>query len=278
MRARPIWGNGEAREFGVWLATWAEHSYLPVEQAAVRQELVSQMSFVRADHFRALHMESYAAKEFSLLEDAVAGDPTQLSMLCDYYRRRGLHERSIRVAERILRMSPAEGMSDVPLYLRKRICPMHFDEFVEVECMNRGVDPNTFYSLMRQESLFEPEAVSWVGARGLSQIMPSTGRWIARRLGHSRFRLGHLMDPSVNVQFGVYYLSEQLAEFDGDVMRALAAYNGGPENVKRWWNYGGREDTDVFVEDIGYAETADYVRRVYLYKQFYDEIYGRAGH
>jgi len=142
--------------------------------------------------------------------------------------------------------------------------------------MNRNVDPNTFSSLMRQESLFEYDAVSWVGARGLSQIMPSTGRWIARRLNHGRFRLSHLMDPSTNVRFGVYYLSEQLADFDGDAMRALAAYNGGPSNVERWWGYGGCEDTDVFVEDIGYSETANYVRRVYLYGQFYEEIYGRA--
>ena len=75
-------------------------------------------------------------------------------MLVDYYQRRGLNKRSIRVAERILRMSPANGLSDAPLYLRKRVCPMHFTEFVEVECMERDVDPNTFYSLMRQESLF----------------------------------------------------------------------------------------------------------------------------
>ncbi len=274
MHARPIWGNAEAREFGVWLATWAEHSYVPVEQAAVRQELVSEPTFVRADHLRALHMESHAAEEFSQLEDRIGDNPTQLSMLVDYYERRGLHQRGIRLAERILQMSPARSLSDAPLYLRKRICPAHFDEFVEVECMDRGVDPNTFYSLMRQESLFEIDAVSWVGARGLSQIMPSTGRWIARRLDHGRFRLDHLMEPSTNIRFGVYYLSEQLADFEGDAMRALAAYNGGPGNVERWWEYGGCEDTDVFVEDIGYSETADYVRRVYLYGQFYEEIYG----
>jgi len=276
MRARPVWGNGEAREFGVWLAAWSKHSYVPIEQVAVRQELVSEPAFVRADHLRALHMDTYAAEEFDRLEDHIGDNPTQLAMLIEYYERRGLHRRGIRVAERILRMSPAEGLSDAPLYLRKRICPMHFGEFVEVECMDRNVDPNTFYSLMRQESLFEFDAVSWLGARGLSQIMPSTGRWIARRLDHGRFRLSHLMDPSTNVRFGVYYLSEQLTDFDGDAMRALAAYNGGPSNVERWWGYGGCEDTDVFVEDIGYAETADYVRRVYLYGQFYEEIYGRA--
>ncbi len=275
-RARPIWGNGESSEFGIWISTWSDRSYVPVEHAAVRQELMAEPFFVRADHLRAIHMDSSAAEEFSSLEDGIGRDPTKLSMLVDYYERRGLNKRAIRLAERILLMSPAESLSDAPIYLRKRICPMHFGEFAEVECLERGVDPNTFYSLMRQESLFEYDAVSWVGARGLSQIMPSTGRWIARRIDHGRFRLDQLLDPATNIKFGVYYISEQLNDFDTDVMRSLAAYNGGPENVKRWWGYGGCEDTDVFVEDIGYSETADYVRRVYLYGQFYEEIYGRA--
>ena len=275
-RARPLPGNGEAREFGAWLAAWSERSYAPVEQVVVRQELMSETVFVRADHLRALHMDTSAAEEFSVLEEDVGENPMLLSMLVEYYERCGLNRRAIRLAERVLRMSPVERLSDAPAYLKKRICPVRFDEFVEGECAALDVDANMFYSLMRQESLFEPDAVSWVGARGLSQIMPSTGRWIARRLDHRRFRISHLTDPATNVRFGVYYIAEQLADFEGDTLRALAAYNGGPSNVKRWWKYGGCDDTDVFVEDIGYAETADYVRRVYTYYRLYEEIHGRA--
>jgi soluble lytic murein transglycosylase-like protein len=65
----------------------------------------------------------------------------------------------------------------------------------------------------------------------------------------------------------------QIAEFDGDVVRALAAYNGGPEASERWWGYGGERDTDVFVEDIGYSQTSDYVRQVVRYSETYRELY-----
>ena len=66
----------------------------------------------------------------------------------------------------------------------------------------------------------------------------------------------------------------QLDEFDGDVMRALAAYNGGPDASERWWEYGGERDSDVFVEDIGYSQTIDYVRRVFRYSEVYRRLYG----
>ncbi len=275
-RVRPAWANGPGRDYGAWLATWAERTYVPIEYIAVRERLMADRWFVRADHLRAVHMDENAEEEFSRLEESTASDPTMLSMLVDYYERSGLNRRGIRLAERILRMSPVENASEAPVYLAERIFPRHFEDVVEPECFERGVDANLYYGLMRQESVFESDAVSWVGARGLSQIMPATGRWIARRIDHGRFRLDHLMDPSTNIRFGAYYLAEQLAEFQGDPLRALAAYNGGPRNVPRWWGYGGCDDVDVFVEDIGYAETSDYVRRVYAYWRLYEEIYGRS--
>ncbi len=81
-------------------------------------------------------------------------------------------------------------------------------------------------------------------------------------------------DPETNIRFGTEYLSVQLDEFDGDVMRALAAYNGGPDASERWWEYGGERDSDVFVEDIGYSQTIDYVRRVFRYSEVYRRLYG----
>ena len=222
--------------------------------------------------FRSMRAE--ALSELSSLVDEVGRDPRALDILVEYCERVGLHKRAILLAERILAISPAEGLSEAPVYLRKRICPTHFRRIVESECAARSIDASIEFSLIRQESLFEPTAVSWVGARGLSQIMPSTGRWVARRLGIRGFTNSHLFDPRVNIRFGTEYLSVQLEEFDGDIMRSLAAYNGGPEASERWWEYGGGRDTDVFVEDIGYAQTAEYVRRVFLYSETYRELYG----
>jgi len=261
------------QDFAAWLAEWYHLVYLPGERIELTRLLRSEPAFKRADAFMALHMTTEAERELGLLEDMYGSDPRMLDILIGYYEGIGLRKRAIRMAEWILELSPAETQSDAPPYLRRKICPRHFDGTVLTECDANGIDPALFYSLIRQESLFEPGAVSWVGARGLSQIMPHTGRWIARRLGMRGFRTSHLLDPELNVRFGTYYLAEQLEEFDGDVMRALAAYNGGPHNVDRWWNYGGGKDTDVFVEDIGYSQTNDYVRRVFLYCEFYRELW-----
>jgi len=267
----------ERRDFAAWLAEWHERVYVPGVSAAMRERLSEDPTFVRADHFLCLHMPGPAAAELSKLEAGFASDPRMLDVLIGYYERNGFHRRAIRFAERMLRLSPADEISDAPVYLRRKICPAHWRDVVVRECAKRGVDPSLFFSLIRQESLFESVARSGPGARGLSQIMPETGKWIARRLGHRGFAVSRLNDPETNIEFGAYYLSQQLADFDGDVLRALAAYNGGPGNVKRWWNYGGTGDSDVFFEDIGFAETRDYVERVYRYSGIYREIYGGFG-
>jgi soluble lytic murein transglycosylase len=267
-------GGEEAQDFAAWLAEWYHLVYLPGEQVALERLLRSDNSFLRADAFLALHMDAVAERELNVLEDTFGSDPRMLDLLVEYFETVGLHKRAIRMAERILGMSPAKSIGEAPVYLRRKICPEHFGEIVTRACGEYGIDRNLFYSLIRQESLFEPDAVSWVGARGLAQIMPHTGRWIARKLGDRGFQTRDLLDPETNIRFGTYYLSVQLEDHEGDIMRALAAYNGGPDNVERWWEYSGAEDQDVFVEDIGFAQTDDYVRRVYLYAQFYRETYG----
>ncbi len=266
--------DGETHDFATWLAEWYDRVYLPVERQALIDQLSRESEFVRADVLLALHMRREALAEFEALEDRVGRDPRMLDVLLNYYEDHGLNRRAIQMAERILALSPAESVSDAPVYLRKKICPRHFSEVVVPECLARGIDPDLFYSLMRQESLFEPEAVSWAGARGLAQIMPSTGKWVARRLGQRGFKVSQLLDADTSIRFGTYYLSTLIEDFEGDFIRALAAYNGGPDNTERWWGYGGTDDVDVFVEDIGFSETANYVRRVVRYYSIYSEIYG----
>jgi soluble lytic murein transglycosylase len=265
--------SGERRDFAAWLAEWHDSVYVPGVTAAMRGQLSEDPAFVRADLFLGLHMPDAAARELSALEGRFASDPRMLDVLIEYYERQGLNRRAIRFAERILAVSPATEIGQVPAYLRKKICPTHWREAVVGECGRRGVDPALFFSLIRQESLFETGARSGPGARGLTQIMPSTGRWVARRLGERGFDTGDLADPGTNIRFGVYYLSVQLEEFRGDVFSALAAYNAGPGNAERWWDFGGTGDPDVFFEDIGFTETRDYVERVYRYSRLYREIY-----
>ena len=128
---------------------------------------------------------------------------------------------------------------------------------------------------MRQESFFDPGAVSSASAVGLTQVIPSTAQEIAGQLGETSFRNSDLLRPRVSLRFGAHYLGSQINLFDGDLSAALAAYNGGPGNALRWSEVA-PDDPDLFLEMIDFPETHDYVRLVLANYAIYLYTYGLA--
>jgi soluble lytic murein transglycosylase len=129
---------------------------------------------------------------------------------------------------------------------------------------------------MRQESLFERGIRSSVGARGLMQIMPTTGQEIFGRMGWpAGFTPNDLDRPLVSIRMGLDYLDDQRAYLGGDLYGALAAYNGGPGNAAVWHGLAGG-DPDLFVEIIRFEETRRYIRSIYeiysIYRRFYERV------
>jgi len=133
-----------------------------------------------------------------------------------------------------------------------------------------GVDPYLVLAVMRQESLFDPEALSPVGARGLMQLMPHT----AARLAGGPVDLRALADPVANVGLGVRYLRRLLDRYDGRVPWAVAGYNAGEPAVDKWQARDPDAAPDVFVESISYRETRTYVKRVLANLRRYQRLYG----
>jgi soluble lytic murein transglycosylase len=124
-----------------------------------------------------------------------------------------------------------------------------------------GLDPAFVYGLIRQESRFVVDARSGVGASGLMQIMPATARWTARKLGMADFQPGRINDREVNIQLGTAYLRFALDAFDGSIPLAAAAYNAGPSRSRAWRE--GRElPAEVWIENIPFDETREYVQHV----------------
>lgn len=138
--------------------------------------------------------------------------------------------------------------------------PMRLVESVREKAPLEAADPFLVAAVMREESHFNPGAVSPVGALGLMQIMPSTGKQIAKELGEG-FRKGSLLDPNTSIRFGSWYLGQILKRFNGDAVLAIAGYNAGPNAAARWAAALPGE-TDEFVESIPYEETRGYVKRV----------------
>jgi len=144
-------------------------------------------------------------------------------------------------------------------------------EWLAVPAANRyGLDPNVLLAVMRVESAYQKHIVSYAGAVGLMQIMPRTGRLIAHSLGHDDFTPADLLDPRLNLEFAAWYLSSLIHRFDGRLPLAIAAYNGGPHNVRRWIQESADgTPLDVLLERIPFTQTHRYVRKVLVHYEAY---------
>ena len=136
-----------------------------------------------------------------------------------------------------------------------------------------NLDPALVAGLIRQESTWNPDAVSPVGARGLMQLMPAVGASIASGRGYPVWNPVLLFDPDVSLQLGTLHLASDLRG-QTDPTRALAAYNAGASRVTRWSRRPGASDPEQFAEWIPFVETRDYVRAVARNRAVYSGLYG----
>jgi len=139
--------------------------------------------------------------------------------------------------------------------------PTPLREIVVRRSREIGLDPAYVYGLIRQESRFITDARSHVGASGLMQVMPATARWTARKIGLQDFEPSQITDPEINVQIGTAYLKLALDDFEGSMAMAAAAYNAGPGRPRQW-RQGPELEAAVWIENIPFDETRDYVKRV----------------
>ncbi|HEY9898191.1 MAG TPA: transglycosylase SLT domain-containing protein [Pantanalinema sp.] len=150
--------------------------------------------------------------------------------------------------------------------------PLGYYPLVKAAAEPQGIDPLLLTSLVKQESLFDPQARSWVGALGLSQLMPGTAEWVGKKVpGPVR----KLTDPFWNLKLGAYYLGWVQKRLSDQPVFAVAAYNAGPNAVKKWIDANGQEDVDVWVELIPFPETRHYVKKVFSNYWTYRALYGK---
>lgn len=149
----------------------------------------------------------------------------------------------------------------------------HWDTIKQKAAAN-GLDPFVVAGLIRQESVFNPQALSRANARGLMQLLPSTGRLVAKTSGLGTIGAADLYNPQLNITLGTAYFSQQLRNF-GRVEYAAAAYNAGPGRVVQWKNARPNMDMEEWVENIPISETRGYVMGVLRYSFNYRRFYGK---
>jgi soluble lytic murein transglycosylase len=155
--------------------------------------------------------------------------------------------------------------------------PMPYQQTFEQYASVQGVPSSELMAIARRESAFYPQARSPVGARGLMQLMPATGKQVASSLGHSARGL-NLEGVDLNVQLGSTYYRQLLDRFDGNRVFALTAYNAGPHRVDRWRSKAGEAGlpVEIWVETIPYQETRNYVQAVLSYNVVFQHLAGNS--
>lgn len=165
------------------------------------------------------------------------------------------------------------AVKDLPAHVWTTIYPLKYGEALKTAAWREGLDPALVAALVCQESTFDEQAKSIAGARGLMQIMPYTGRPLARELG-KRYTTKMLHEPEISLTFGTRYLRQMLERFGSRPEAALAAYNAGPHRVARWLAPNPSIRTDEFAEAIPFTETRNYVMIIMGARDQYRRLYG----
>ncbi len=149
--------------------------------------------------------------------------------------------------------------------------PLSFVDKIHKNSKLHGLNPSIIFGLIRRESAFNDDALSPAGARGLMQIMPQTGRQIARHFNEPWQGSNSLFNPALNLRYGSYYYQKLLTRFDGNHVIALAAYNAGSNRVKKWLPETEALPADIWIETIPFYETRKYIAAVLTYALIYQQ-------
>ena len=219
---------------------------------------------------RALGLKELEPDEFRQLENRAGADAEMRNFVLAGLQAAGAYYDAIVVASKMEKL----GALSHPAAERIRY-PRAYWDLIASKTNGDGLDPYLVVSLMRQESWFNPDATSVSDARGLMQLLPTTASRMVHENGLNLAQPVDLYDANVNVELGTTYLKQLLAMFNGDEIRAVAAYNAG-EHAVAGWNEKFPGADDEWVENIGYHETREYVKRVIGNRREYLMLYGGA--
>jgi soluble lytic murein transglycosylase-like protein len=223
-----------------------------------------------------LGLEGLARAELDALADGA--EPRAAAALSSLvYARAGATRDSLREIKRAFPQLGTALQGTAPAEALTLYYPLDYREAIARAAAEQGLSPALVFGMVHQESGFDPGARSRSGARGLMQLMPSTGREVARGLGLP-FSYARLSDPNYSLRLGTSYFRRVLEMFDGNTELALAAYNGGPGRISRLWRAEGPDpQLDRFLEELSLEESRNYVKRIVVLAESYRSLYPDLG-
>ena len=189
------------------------------------------------------------------------------------YLEAGMPFKALRRAKQVVPSSFAIDVSTLPKTFAEGLFPRPYWDDLQRSATANGLDPYLVASLIRQESEFNPSAISHANAYGLMQLLPAVGKQTAKQIKFKHYSTADLLDPSANLKLGAKYFKSMIDEYDGQVEYALAAYNAGVNRVAEWRAAGTYKDIPEFVESIPFTETREYVQAIMRNRAMYKKIY-----
>ncbi len=216
-----------------------------------------------------------ALNELRFAQRSTGSSPVIEATIAWAYHRKGELRRAITLMRRAY---PQHLTADqaLPKEILQVIFPLTYWDLIRKHAAARNLDPYLVAALIGQESTFDAGVRSTANAWGLMQVVPSTGRQLARTLGIRRFTTKMLTNPETNIRMGTLYFSRLVQRFGG-THYALASYNAGESRVVRWKSESPGLDEDEFIDDIPFPETQNYVKRILGTAEDYRQLYGKGG-
>jgi soluble lytic murein transglycosylase len=217
-----------------------------------------------------------AIGELRYAQRASGSSPAIDATIAWAYHQKGELRRAITLMRRAYPQFLSVSNQPLPAEVLQVIFPLTYWPSIQREAKAQGLDPYLVAALIAQESTFDPKIRSTANAWGLMQIVPETGRRIARRIGMRNFRTATLTDPEANLKIGTSHFSRLVQQFGGTYY-ALASYNAGENRIVRWKSERPGIDEDEFIDDIPFPETQNYVKRILGTAEDYRLLYGPGG-
>lgn len=199
--------------------------------------------------------------------------PARALALAELAAGRGAHDRAMRLIKRVFPDYLSLNWEQAPERFWRLAFPFPFRALIERHARRHGLDPLLVAGLIRQESEFNPRAISRARAHGLMQVLPATARRLARTL-RVPYRRSLLFQPDYNLRLGTYYFRKLLDEYSGQLEPALAAFNAGKTRVDSWLGWYDYREPAEFIETIPLSETRGYVQSVLRNRDMYQRLYG----
>jgi len=238
-------------------------------------ELSSDTRMQKAQELWRLDLFDQAIPIFESIQKESETNPTNTYRLMNYFYSIGQYRLAINAARNVLDLAGMDDLSSLtaPIYFSHIRFGAYFRPQVVSAVSREGINPLVLYALLRQESLFDTTIVSSVGARGMAQFMPATGKETSDLLGWPPgYSVEDLNRPVVAVRFAVNYLSRMQRYLNGDLFAGLAAYNAGAGYVKGWKDLS-QNDSDLLLEIIEFQETQTLLKHIVEFLNIYKLIY-----